>query len=137
MAGYSTRPLAEKLGIKPATRVVALSAPSTYASLLGPLPAGCSLRSRLPAVSTFIHKFARARRDLIAAFPRLSQALTDNGTLWISWPKRGAGVETDLTENIVRELGLKEGLVDVKVCAVDEVWSGLKFVRRVENRSGQ
>ena len=134
MAGYSKRTLAEKLGIKPSTQVVALSAPPTYASLLGALPAGSSLRSRLPAASGFIHKFARTRDDLAADFPRLAQALTDTGTLWISWPKPDSGVETDLSENIVREIGLKEGLVDVKVCAVDEVWSGLKFVRRVENR---
>ena len=134
MAGYSKRTLVEKLGIKPSTQVVALSAPPTYASLLGALPAGSSLRSRLPAASGFIHKFARTRDDLAADFPRLAQALTDTGTLWISWPKRDSGVETDLSENIVREIGLKEGLVDVKVCAVDEVCSGLKFVRRVGNR---
>jgi hypothetical protein len=134
MAGYSKRTLAEKLGIRPSTQVVALSAPPAYASLLGALPTGSSLHSRLPAASGFIHKFARTRSDLTADFPRLARALTDSGILWISWPKRASGVETDLTEDIVREIGLKEGLVDVKVCAVDEVWSGLKFVRRVENR---
>lgn len=134
MAGYSKRTLVEKLGIKPSTQVVALSAPPTYASLLGALPAGASLRSRLPAASGFIHKFTRTRDDLATDFPRLARALTDTGTLWISWPKRDSGVETDLSENIVREIGLEQGLVDVKVCAVDEVWSGLKFVRRVENR---
>ncbi|MEP7226837.1 MAG: DUF3052 domain-containing protein [Gemmatimonadales bacterium] len=134
MAGYSKRTLVEKLGIKPSTQVVALSAPPTYASLLGALPAGASLRSRLPAASGFIHKFTRTRDDLATDFPRLARALTDTGTLWISWPKGDSGVETDLSENIVREIGLEQGLVDVKVCAVDEVWSGLKFVRRVENR---
>jgi hypothetical protein len=134
MAGYSKHTLVEKLGITPSTRVIALSAPPTYASLLGTLPAGSSLHSRLPAASGFIHKFAQTRDDLADDFPRLARALTDNGILWISWPKRASGVETDLTEDIVREIGLKEGLVDVKVCAVDEVWSGLKFVRRVENR---
>jgi hypothetical protein len=135
MAGYSKRTLVEKLGIKPATRVVALGAPAGYASLLGALPSGATLRSRLPKASGFIHCFVRRRRDLEADFPRLAQALTDEGTLWISWPKRASGVETDLTENIVREVGLREGLVDIKVCAGDDVWSGLKFVRRVENRS--
>jgi hypothetical protein len=134
MAGYSKRTLVEKLGIKPSTQVVALSAPPTYPALLGALPAGSSLRSRLPAASGFIHKFTRSRDDLATDFPRLARALTDSGTLWISWPKRDSGVETDLTENVVREIGLQQGLVDVKVCAVDEVWSGLKFVRRVENR---
>jgi hypothetical protein len=137
MTGYSKRTLVEKLGIKPSTHVVALSAPPTYPLLLGPLPTGSSIHSRLPAASGFIHKFAHSRDALAAEFPRLARALTDNGTLWISWPKRGSGVETDLTEDIVREIGLKEGLVDVKVCAVDEVWSGLKFVRRVENRGRQ
>ena len=134
MAGYSKRTLLQKLGIGPSTRVIALSAPPTYASLLGALPAGSTLHARLTAPSGFIHKFVRTRDDLAAEFPRLAQALTDSGTLWISWPKRASGVDTDLTENIVRELGLREGLVDVKVCAVDQVWSGLKFVRRVENR---
>lgn len=134
MAGYSNRPLAQKLGIKPATRVVALRAPPAYASLLGRLPEGATLHTRLPAASGFIHRFSRQRDDLAADFPKLAQALTDEGTLWISWPKRASGVDTDLTEDVVRELGLSEGLVDVKVCAIDEVWSGLKFVRRVENR---
>lgn len=134
MAGYSKRTLVEKLGIKPSTQVIALSAPPTYPSLLGALPAGSSLRSRLPAASGFIHKFSRTRDDLAAEFPRIARALTDTGTLWISWPKRDSGVETDLNENVVREVGLEQGLVDVKVCAVDDVWSGLKFVRRVANR---
>jgi hypothetical protein len=121
MPGYSKRSLVEKLGIKSSTRVVALSAPPTYASLLGALPAGSSLHSKLPAASGFIHKFAWARDDLAADFPRLARALTDNGTLWVSWPKRASGVETDLSEDVVREIGLKEGLVDVKVCAVDQM----------------
>jgi hypothetical protein len=135
MAGYSNRTLVQKLGIKPATRVVALSAPPSYPSLLGALPAGATVHSRLSADSVFIHRFVRYRDELAADFPRLAKALTDNGTLWISWPKRASGVETDLTENVVRDLGLKEGLVDVKVCAIDAVWSGLKFVRRVVNRA--
>jgi hypothetical protein len=133
-AGYSKRTLAEKLGIKAGTRVIALGAPLTYASLLGVLPRGAALHSGLPKSSNFIHRFARKRDDLASDFPRLARVLSDDGTLWISWPKGTSGVETDLDENIVRELGLEEGLVDVKVCAVDEVWSGLKFVRRVVNR---
>jgi hypothetical protein len=133
-AGYSKRSLAEKLGIKPDARVTALGAPPTYATLLGTLPSGATIHSRLPSSAEFIHQFVRRRRDLAAEFPRLAHALTDDGTLWISWPKQASGVDTDLNENVVREIGLAEGLVDVKVCAVDEVWSGLKFVRRVENR---
>lgn len=135
-AGYSRRSLAEKLGIKAGTRVVALGAPSTYAALLGPLPEGAGLQSRLPASSDFIHRFVRRRNEL-ADFGRLARALTDGGTLWVSWPKQASGVETDLTENVVREVGLQHGLVDVKVCAVDNVWSGLKFVRRTANRGSK
>lgn len=134
MAGYSSRTLAQKLGIKRATRIVALGAPPVYASLLGALPEGATLHSRLPSTSGFIHSFHRRREDLALDFPRLARALTDDGTLWISWPKKASGVDTDLTEDVVRAIGLDQGLVDVKVCAVDEVWSGLKFVRRVTNR---
>src|SRR5215211_2898922 len=134
MASYSNRTLVDKLGIKAGTRVTALHAPPTYAALLGILPEGATLHSRLPASSTFIHRFATRRRELAAEFARIARALTDQGSVWISWPKQSSGVETDLTENVVRELGLAEGLVDVKVCAIDEVWSGLKFVRRVANR---
>ena len=134
ISGYSRRSLSQKLGIKPNTRVIALGAPPTYQALLAPLPSGATVQTRLPASSDFIHHFARRRADLAEKLPRLSAALTDEGTLWISWPKRAAGADTDRTENVVRELGLTQGLVDVKVCAVDEVWSGLKFVRRVLNR---
>jgi hypothetical protein len=137
VAGYSQRTLPQKLGIKPGTRVVALGAPSTYSSLLGELPGGATLHSRLPSKSGFIHRFVRQREELAADFPRLARALTDGGTLWISWPKKASGMDTNLNENVVREIGLTQGLVDVKVCAVDEVWSGLKFVRRLENRAGE
>jgi hypothetical protein len=137
VAGYSKRSLADKLGIKAGTRVVALQAPPTYATLLGTLPSGASLHSRLVDSSGFIHRFARRRNELAADFPRLARALADDGTLWISWPKQDSGVDTDLDENVIRDIGLAQGLVDVKVCAVDDVWSGLKFVRRVENRGSE
>jgi hypothetical protein len=133
-AGYSKRTLVQKLGIKAGTRAIALGAPPTYRSLLGILPDGTTLHSRLAASATFIHQFVHCRDDLAAAFPRLARALEDQGILWISWPKQASGVETDLNENVVRGLGLGHGLVDVKVAAIDEVWSGLKFVRRMENR---
>jgi hypothetical protein len=133
-AGYSKRTLVEKLGIKSGMRAVALGAPPTYGALLGPLPPGATLHSRLPSSATFIHQFAHRRSDLATALPRLARALEDAGALWISWPKQTSGVETDLNENVVRELGLGHGLVDVKVAAIDDVWSGLKFVRRLENR---
>jgi hypothetical protein len=134
-AGYSKRALVDKLGIKPGATVVVLGAPSAYQALLGPLPAGVTLRSKLPQSAEFVHYFTKKRKILQADFPRIARALVDHGHLWISWPKRASGVETDLDENVVREIGLAEGLVDVKVCAVDEVWSGLKFVRRVSNRN--
>jgi hypothetical protein len=137
MAGYSGRTLADKLGIKPGTRVTVLHAPPTYRALLGTLPEGATLHSRLPDSAGFVHRFARRRSDLATELPRMAAALTDQGMIWISWPKQASGVETDLNENVVRELGLAHGLVDVKVCAVDEVWSGLKFVRRVANRAAK
>jgi hypothetical protein len=133
-AGYSKRTLVEKLGIKSGMRAVALGAPPTYRALLGPLPPGATLHSRLPSSATFIHQFVHRRGDLATALPRLARTLEDTGALWISWPKQTSGVETDLNENVIRELGLGHGLVDVKVAAIDDVWSGLKFVRRLENR---
>ncbi|HEY8197967.1 MAG TPA: DUF3052 family protein [Gemmatimonadales bacterium] len=136
-AGYSTRSLAQKLGIKPGTSIVMLNAPPAYSSLLGKLPDGATLHSRLGMTAAFIQWFVRNRNDLVGAFPRLAAALVDEGTLWVSWPKQASGVKIDLNENIIRDVGLSQGLVDVKVIAVDEVWSGLKFVRRVENRAGK
>ncbi len=137
MAGYSQRSLPEKLGIRPGTRVVALQAPTSYSAALGDLPEGATVEARLPSKTQFIHCFVRGRAELARDFPRWARALTDNGTLWVSWPKRASGIETDVSENVVREIGLAQGLVDVKVCAIDEVWSGLKFVRRVANRGGR
>jgi hypothetical protein len=137
VAGYSTHPLPDKLGIKSGTQVIAIGAPSSYKAWLDPLPRGARLQTRLSPNAAFVHRFVTSRKELAADFPKLAGALTDEGTLWISWPKRTSGVDTDLTENVIRDLGLPLGLVDVKVCAIDEVWSGLKFVRRVENRSKQ
>jgi hypothetical protein len=133
-AGHSKRALVDKLGIKPGTAVVVLGAPSAYRAILGALPDGVTFRSKLSESAEFIHYFTTKRKTLQADFPRVARALVDEGSLWISWPKRASGVETDLDENVVREIGLAEGVVDVKVCAVDEVWSGLKFVRRLSNR---
>jgi hypothetical protein len=134
MAGYSSRSLVEKLGIRPGTGVVVLDGPSDFPATLGPLPQGAGIRKRLYRGAAFIHQFARRQDDLAAAFPRLAQALPDDGMIWISWPKRTSKIATDLTEDVVRSLGLPLGLVDVKVCAIDETWSGLKFVRRKELR---
>ena len=133
-AGYSGRALAAKLGIRPGERVVARGAPPHYRALLDPLPEGVTFRSRLGRTERFIHRFASRQAELVRAFPRLAGALADDGMLWISWPKRSSGVPTDVTEDRIRDIALPYGLVDVKVCAVDEIWSGLKLVRRRELR---
>lgn len=134
MAGYSTRSLAEKLGIKPGTVVTALAAPPAYLSLLQPVPADVTFVNRLGKRTRFVHCFVTRRAELEKEFPALSRSLADDGMVWISWPKKAAKAETDLTEDVVREVGLRAGLVDVKVCAVDDLWSGLKFVRRLADR---
>ena len=134
-AGYSGTPLVKKLGIKPAFRIIVIKAPSDYWELLGPLPEDVQLRTRLAGQFDFIHLFTVSEKDLKTRLTKLKKALVANGMLWISWPKKSAGKKTDLDGNVVRSLGLKAGLVDVKVCAVDEIWSGLKFVVRVRDRS--
>lgn len=134
MVGYSGTPLAQKLGLQPGREAIVIQSPRPYEEIVTPLPEGVKLRHRLHPGAEFIHLFARSRSDLARRFPRLASALADPGLLWISWPKKTSSLTTDLDENIVREIGLATGLVDVKVCAVDEDWSGLKFVRRVANR---
>ena len=133
-AGYSKRTLIEKLGIKQGFKLAILNAPGNYATTLGPLPETVKISKRLGAALDFIQFFCRARRDLEEQFSALKSSLAPNGSLWISWPKGSSKVQTDLNENVVREVGLKNGLVDVKVCAVDETWSGLKFVFRLKDR---
>lgn len=133
-AGYSGKPLVEKLGIKPAMRIALLHTPDGYHSLLGQLPPGVDIANELEDPCDFIHYFTSRRDELAADFPRLKMALAEAGMLWISWPRRASGVETDLDENVIREIGLEHGLVDVKVAAIDETWSGLKFVRRLKDR---
>lgn len=136
-AGYSGTPLINKLGIKAGQRIMILHSPEGYPKTLGPLP-DVKLLRRLPEGRSldFIHYFTKRHQELEKDFQRLASALNWDGSLWISWPKGAAKVATDLNENIVREIGLNHGLVDVKVAAIDEVWSGLKFVRRLQNRKG-
>ena len=133
-AGYSKRSLVEKLGIKPNSDIAILNAPAGFHATLGPLPGGVVLRSKLSKPLPFIHAFFLDSKKLDVQFPTLKKALQESGALWISWPKKAAKIETDLTDNVVREIGLRHGLVDIKVCAVDEVWSGLKFVYRLKER---
>ncbi len=132
-AGYSGTPLPKKLGLKPGIRAAAVHAPKHYSSLLVPMP-GVRLASRLTARLDFIHAFFSRQKDLVGEFPRLKRSLAPAGMLWISWPKKTSKLESDLDEGIVRNVGLANGLVDVKVCAVDDDWSGLKFVYRVKDR---
>src|SRR3989304_2664819 len=134
--GYSGTPLIKKLGIKPGQRICILNAPKDYPKTLGALPAGVQLDKRLGKSHTMdlIHFFTKERDQLQKEFPALKEALEYGGGLWISWPKGSSKVATDLNENIIRKIGLDLGLVDVKVAAVDETWSGLKFVYRLEDR---
>ena len=134
MAGYSKTPLVKKLGIKPGFRLILLNPPDNYEQTLGELPDNVLIVDTLTGSFDFIQFFTTRQETLAAEFPQLKQSLAPAGLLWISWPKRAAKVETDLTEDIIRAIGLDNGLVDVKVAAVDEVWSGLKFVYRLKDR---
>ena len=129
MAGYSGQPLVDKLGIRSGHTVAILSAPPAFDATLGTLPDDVAVRRRAGAADVAI-LFARATRDLAARFEPTAATLRPGGMLWVAWPKKTSGVATDLTESVVRGVGLAAGLVDVKVCAIDETWSGLKFVRR-------
>jgi|SRR5271157_2484613 len=134
MAGYSGTPLAKKLGIKDGFRVQFAGAPSEVLAELKPALAGCEEVRNGKAPLDFVQVFTRSKTELAKEFKRITPQLAPAGMLWVSWPKKSSGVATDLDENIVRETGLAAGLVDVKVCAVTEIWSGLKFVRRVKDR---
>jgi hypothetical protein len=134
MAGYSGRSLVEKLGIKPRTRIAIVNPPRGFRATLGKLPPGVTVAARPRGAVPFIHFFARTRDGLESALPRLLNALEPAGALWISWPKKASGVTTDITEDVIRAVALPTGLVDVKVAAIDHVWSGLKLVRRLKDR---
>jgi len=134
MAGYSGTPLAKKLGIKPGSRVFVEAAPVAYEQLVAPLPAGVTLQSAVDAATDLVHLFSTSREELAAALQSTLEHLRPDAALWVSWPKKASRVPTDISEDIVRELALPLGLVDIKVCAVDDVWSGLKLVIRKENR---
>ncbi len=134
MAGYSGTPLAQKLGIKPGFRVYIEQGPKDYAALLAPLPEGVTFLPRPTGKADLIHLFTREAKGLADKLADYRHKVTEDGTIWVSWPKKASRVPTDVTEDVVREAALPLGLVDVKVCAVDEVWSGLKLVIRRENR---
>jgi hypothetical protein len=135
-SGYSGTPLPKKLGIKPDHRLALLNSPPRFKATLGALPAGVEIETNSAVGEPFdvMLFFTKSKTDLEAAFASLATRLVPNGGLWIAWPKRTSGVSTDLTEDLVRSVGLKAGLVDNKVCAVDEIWSGLRFVIRLKDR---
>jgi len=132
-AGYSGTPLHRKLGIKPDSRVLLAAAPPSFEIADAPRSAVVHMRA-MGASYDVVLAFCPDRRRLQQRFANLAPRLTTAGALWIAWPKKASGVSTDLNENAVREVGLAEGLVDVKVIAIDETWSGLKFVRRLRDR---
>src|SRR5947207_6969671 len=134
MAGYSATPLIKKLGIRPGFDVAFVNAPEDFVKQLD-LPSDVSVRSHSKSDELdFILVFVKSQKILSTAFAESARKIKPNGMLWVSWPKKTSGVQTDLTENVVRDIGLAAGLVDVKVCAIDEVWSGLKFVYRLKDR---
>jgi len=137
MSGYSGRPLAQKLGIRAGARLCLQGAPRNYRQLLAPLPPGVQTVRRLDERADMAHLFARGRAELRRGLHNARRAMRDDAVIWVSWPKKAAAVPTDITENVVRELALPLGLVDIKVCAVDETWSGLKLMLRRSERSSR
>jgi hypothetical protein len=132
VAGYSRTPLPAKLGVKPGQRLAFSAAPGGFAASLGPLPGGARVTARGPFdLAVF---FVRTARELDAALAKARPRMDPAGALWIGWPKKASGVPTDVTEDVVRARALAAGLVDVKVCAIDEIWSGLKLVVPVRDR---
>ena|SRR6266404_6511414 len=136
MSGYSGTPLIKKLGIKAGQSVALVKAPKNFARELQPLPDKIRFTSAQAAKQLdFIMLFVDSTKTLQKELPKLKRKLARDGTLWVSWPKKSSGVETDLSFDTVQQSGLKIGLVDVKICAVNDIWSGLKFVYRLKDRS--
>jgi len=134
MAGYSGTPLSKKLGIKEGSRIFLTDAPKHYMKLLAPLPKRVQFTPRLSGDTDIVHLFATERTRLADALRVSLESLRPEAMIWVSWPKKSSRVQTDITEDTVRALALPMGLVDVKVCALDDTWSGLKLVLRKENR---
>jgi hypothetical protein len=134
MAGYSDTPLLKKLGIKSDQRLFISNPPDPYFDYLSPLPRDVSIMTSLSGQADFIHLFCTEFKELRKEMPKARKHIKQDGMIWVSWPKKASKMQTDLDENKIRDFGLENGLVDVKVCAVDDVWSGLKFVIRVKDR---
>jgi hypothetical protein len=134
MAGYSATPLAKKLGIREGDDVAFPNAPDDFREVLGDLPDGVRVKARATGPLDVIVLFVTRRAELERRFERLEAAMTPAAGFWVAWPKRASGVETNMTEDVAREIALDRGLVDNKVCAIDETWSGLRLVRRLRDR---
>jgi hypothetical protein len=128
MTAYSTRSVVQKLGIKPGFRIFVAGAPATYADIVGQLPADVTMLIRPSAGLDMVHVFARQAAGLEKMVRLYRDAIAPDGMIWVSWPKKSAGQVTDLTDQVVRNIALPLGLVDIKVCAIDDMWSALKFV---------
>jgi Protein of unknown function (DUF3052) len=133
-AGYSGTPLAKKLGIGSSTRVFLSGAPKRYLDLIAPVPEGARIVRKIDDATDIVHVFATDRVRLAALLRSSLAKLRPDAAIWVSWPKKSSKVPSDITENTIRELALPMGLVDIKVCAVDDTWSGLKLVVRKQNR---
>ena len=134
MAGYSGNPLSKKLGIKEGNHIYVKNEPKNYKELLYPIPDNVHFQKRMSDDLDIIHFFTKTRKELSSLLQTQINHIKQNGMIWVSWPKKSSKVETDITEDVIREVALPLGVVDIKVCAVDEVWSGLKLVIRKENR---
>ena len=137
MAGYSGTPLARKLGIKEGGRVFAAGAPREYLEMVAPVPEGVRMVPRIDGETDILHVFSTSREELTQALRTFLETMRQDAAIWVSWPKKSSKVPTDITEDIIRDAALPMGLVDVKVCAVDDVWSGLKLVIRKGNRKSE
>ena len=137
MAGYSGTPLVKKLGIKEGARVALVNSPENFQATLGELPDNVKFMKSTSKSLDLILFFVLTERALARDFAKLAARLTSNGMIWIAWPKKSSGVTTDLTFERVQRIGLDAGLVDVKICAVDDTWSGLKFVYRLKDRASR
>ena len=134
-AGYSKKSLIQKLGIREGSKIAIINAPEDYAKKLGKLPLDVVVRgSASEGKFDFIHFFTKNQHQLEKEFPKFKNKISRNGILWISWPKQTSREKTDLNDNVVRMVGLDNGMVDVKVAAIDDTWSGLKFVFRIKDR---
>ncbi|HYD21827.1 MAG TPA: DUF3052 family protein [Flavipsychrobacter sp.] len=135
MAGYSGTPLAKKLGVKDGNTIRLINEPEYYFQLFSDLPEDIDVSGDKKKPKDLIHFFTKEEKELRKLLPTLRKEITQDGMIWVSWPKKSAKVETDITEDVIRNYALEIGLVDVKVCAVDDIWSGLKLVIPIKDRT--